>query len=60
MFTLIVLFLIFRALLRPRWIRHPWGMYGGWGMRRRPPMWGYGPGMWGFGPGPRGWGRRGW
>ena len=52
MFTLLILFLIFRALCRPwrpwgMWYR-PWGMWGG--MWRRPPMGGFG------GPG-RGFGR---
>ncbi len=58
MFTLIVMFLILRALMRLSWTCRPWWMYGGWGMRRRPPMGGFGPG-WGFGPGPRGMGRCG-
>ena len=60
MFTLIVLFLILRALARFSWYLRPWGMYGGWGMWRRPPMGGFGRGMWGFGPGRFGMGRRGW
>ena len=61
MFTLIILFLIFRAIFNPwRWHR-PWGgMFWGMpgGMWRRPPMggFGFGPGPRGFGPGPRGFG----
>ena len=58
MLTLLILFLIFRALMDPwRWHRpwggmrlRPWGMFGGWGMGpRRPPMGGFSPGP--HGPG---------
>ena len=52
MLTLIVLFLIFRALLRPRPLFHPWGMYRGFGTWDRPFVGGPGPrGPHGPGPG---------
>ena len=60
MFTLLILFLILRAMNPWRWYR-PWGM---WGMWRRPrgmffggPFCGPRPPMGGFGPGLRGFGR---
>ena len=56
MFTLIILFLIARALLRPRWFYRPWGMYRGFGTWDRPFV--GGPGM-GFGPRGPGMGRYG-